>query len=166
MAIVDEGAFKAAAGSFASGVTVVTTKHEGKVHGMTVSAFASLSLDPMQIMVSLRTGSRLQGMIEESKIFGVSILREDQKAIASHFATRGLDLQDGVFPQFPSDEHVTGSPIFQDAIAYFDCNVFTAYECGDHILFVGDVLAAGSNEGQPLGYYKGNYRSITDLTGG
>ena len=105
MAQVDESAFKAAAGSFGSGVTVVTTNHEGMVHGMTVSAFASLSLDPMEIMVSLRTGSRLQGMIEESKSFAVSILREDQKEIASHFASRGLEIAEGVFPAV-SQRHI------------------------------------------------------------
>lgn len=166
MAQVDESAFKAAAGSFGSGVTVVTTNHEGKVHGMTVSAFASLSLDPMEIMVSLRTGSQLQAMIEESKSFAVSILREGQKDIASHFATRGLDIAEGSFPQFASGTSVTGAPIFDGSLAFFDCTVVSAFECGDHILFVGNVVDAGSNEGEPLMYYKGSFRGVRDWAGG
>ena len=87
MTTVDQGAFKAAAGSFGSGVTVVTSKHDGQVYGMTVSAFASLSIDPMQIIVSLRVGSLLQDMILDSNKFAVSILREDQKEVASYFAS-------------------------------------------------------------------------------
>ena len=102
MAGVDPNAFKAAAGSFGSGVTVVTAILDGKVHGMTVSAFASVSIDPLEILVSLRTSSRVTGMINASGSFAVSILREDQRDIASHFATSGLELQDGSFPQFAS----------------------------------------------------------------
>ena len=166
MANIDESVFKAAAGSFGSGVTVVTTNNEGMVHGMTVSAFASLSLDPMEIMVSLRTGSRLQAMIEESKVFAVSILREAQKDIASHFATRGLEIAEGAFPQFPSSTAVTGAPIFDGSLAYFDCTVVNAFECGDHVLFVGAVVDAGSDEGEPLIYFRGNFRGVRDWAGG
>ena len=162
MAIVDEGAFKGAAGSFGSGVTVVTTVQDGMVHGMTVSAFASISLDPRQIMVSLRTGSRLQGMVEESGVFAVSILGEAQKDIASHFATRGLEIQRGAFPQFESVTSVTGSPIFADSLAHFDCTLAHAFECGDHYIFVGDVVDADSADGEPLMYYKGSFRGIRD----
>lgn len=166
MAVVDPSAFKSAAGSFGSGVTVVTAINEGKVHGMTVSAFASVSLDPMQIMVSLRTGSRVTGMINASQGFAVSILREDQREIASHFATSGLDLQDGTFPQFASTTAVTGAPIFVGSLSHFDCTVAHAFECGDHIIFVGDVVEAGSADGEPLMYYKGGFRGIRDWAAG
>ena len=165
MANVDENAFKGAAGSFGSGVTVVTTIKDGMVHGMTVSAFASISLDPRQIMVSLRTGSRLQGMVEESRVFAVSILGEAQKDIASHFATRGLEIQEGTFPQFESVTSITGSPIFTGSLAHFDCRLAQAFECGDHYIFVGDVVAAESAEGEPLMYYKGAFRGIRDWNG-
>ena len=82
MATVDPTAFKAAAGSFGTGVTIVTSNRNGQVYGMTVSAFASLSIEPMQIIVSLRSGSLLQDMISDSNNFAVSILREDQKEVA------------------------------------------------------------------------------------
>ena len=165
MPIVDENAFKGAAGSFGSGVTVVTTNQDGRVHGMTVSAFASVSLDPRQIMVSLRTGSRVQAMIEQSNVFAVSILRETQKEVASHFATRGLEIQEGTFPQFECVTSVTGAPIFAGSLAHFDCTVAHAFECGDHVIFVGDVVAAESDEGEPLMYYKGAFRGIRDWNG-
>lgn len=159
---VDTNAFKAAAGSFGSGVTVVTSKHDGKVHGMTVSAFASVSLDPTQILVSLRTGSRVTGMINASGNFAVSILREAQREIATHFATSGLDLQDETFPQFASTTAVTGVPIFEGSLAHFDCAVAHAFECGDHTIYVGDVLETDSMDGEPLMYYKGSFRGIRD----
>ncbi len=165
MAIVDPNAFKAAAGSFGSGVTIVTAKQDGKVHGMTVSAFASVSLDPTQILVSLRTGSRVTGMINASGNFAVSVLREEQREIASHFATSGLELQDGSFPQFESTTAVTGAPIFEGSLAHFDCTVAHAFECGDHIIFVGDVVETGSTDGEPLMYYKGSFRGIRDWAG-
>ena len=165
MPIVDENAFKGAAGSFGSGVTVVTTNQDGRVHGMTVSAFASVSLDPRQIMVSLRLGSRVQAMIEQSNVFAVSILRETQKEVASHFATRGLEIQEGTFPQFECMTGVTGAPIFAGSLAHFDCTVAHAFECGDHVIFVGDVVAAESDEGEPLMYYKGAFRGIRDWNG-
>lgn len=165
MAGVDPSVFKAAAGSFGSGVTVVTAKHDGKVHGMTVSAFASVSLDPTEILVSLRTSSRVTGMINASGRFAVSILREDQREIASHFATSGLELQDGSFPQFSCTTAVTGVPIFEGSLAHFDCTVAHAFECGDHVIFVGDVVAAESAEGEPLMYYKGAFRGIRDWSG-
>ena len=166
MAGVDPNAFRAAAGSFGSGVTVVTAKRDGKVHGMTVSAFASVSLDPTQILVSLRTGSRVTAMINASGCFAVSILGEAQKDIAAHFATSGLELQDESFPQFPSVTAVTGVPIFQGSLAHFDCTVAHAFECGDHVIFVGDVVDAGSSDGEPLMYYKGAFRGIRDWNGG
>ena len=165
MTTVDQSAFRAAAGSFGSGVTVVTTNQEGSVHGMTVSAFASLSLDPMQVLVSLRTGSRLQGMVQESRNFAVSILREGQREIASHFAATGLAPAEGAFPQFACETSVTGARICTGALAHFDCRVAEAFECGDHVIFVGDVVAAGSIEGEPLLYFKGSYRGVRDWSG-
>ena len=111
MTTVDPAAFKAAAGSFGTGVTIVTSNQNGQVYGMTVSAFASLSIEPMQIIVSLRTGSLLQDMIFDSNNFAVSILREDQKEVAAYFATSGREPCDGKFPGLRCSTAVSGAPI-------------------------------------------------------
>lgn len=162
MATVDPNAFKAAAGSFGSGVTVVTSKLNGKVYGMTVSAFASLSIDPMQIIVSLRTGSLLQDMIMESKDFAVSILREEQKEVASYFASSGREPCDEEFPGLPCDTAISGAPIIGGSLAHFDCTLATTYDGGDHVIFVGNVVEAVAEEGEPLLYYKGSYRGVRE----
>ena len=162
MTAVDPTAFKAAAGSFGSGVTVVTSKQNSQVHGMTVSAFTSLSVDPMQIIVSLRTGSVLQDMILESKIFAVSILREDQKEIAAYFATSGREPCDGMFPDVPCENGVTEAPIIGGSLAHLDCTLATTYDGGDHVIFVGNVVEAVAEEGEPLLYYKGNYHGVRE----
>ena len=150
MAGVDPNAFKAAAGSFGSGVTVVTAKQDGKVHGMTVSAFASVSLDPTQILVSLRIGSRVTGMINASGNFAVSVLREEQREIASHFATSGLELQDGSFPQFaPSPP--SPAPIFEGSAGPLRLHVAHASSAAT-TSFPSRRVEAGSTDGEPLMY--------------
>ena len=162
MTTVDLAAFKAAAGSFGSGVTVVTSHHNGQVYGMTVSAFASLSIDPMQIIVSLRTGSLLQDMIMESNTFAVSILREEQKEVASYFASFGREPCADEFPGVPCETGETGSPIIGGSLAHFDCTLATTHDGGDHVIFVGNVVEAVAEEGEPLLYYKGTYRGVRE----
>ena len=160
--MVDPTTFKAAASSFSSGVTVVASKRSGQVHGMTVSAFASLSLDPMQIIVSLRTKSLLHDMIMESKIFAVSILREDQKEVAAYFATTRREPCEDTFPGVPCETGVTGAPIIGGSLAHFDCTLATIYDGGDHVIVVGNVVEAVAEEGDPLLYYKGSYYGVRE----
>jgi flavin reductase (DIM6/NTAB) family NADH-FMN oxidoreductase RutF len=162
MTMVDPTTFKAAAGSFGSGVTVVTSKLNGQVYGITVSAFASLSIDPMQIIVSLRTGSVLPDMIMESKAFAVSILREEQKEVASYFASSGREPCADEFPGVPCDTAVSGAPIIGGSLAHFDCTLATTHDGGDHVIFVGNVVEAAAEEGEPLLYYKGTYRGVRE----
>ena len=163
MAAVDPTAFKAAAGSFGTGVTIVTSNQNGQVYGMTVSAFASLSIEPMQIIVSLRAGSLLHAMISASTNLAVNILREDQKEVAAYFATSGRAPCDGEFPGLHCSTAVSGAPIIGGSLAHFDCTLATMYDGGDHVIIVGDVVEAVAQDGAPLLYFKGGYRGIRDL---
>ncbi|MQG77187.1 MAG: flavin reductase [SAR202 cluster bacterium] len=163
MTSVDPNAFKAAAGSFATGVTIVTSKRDGQVYGMTVSAFASLSIDPMQIIVSLRGGALLNDMINDSKGFAVSILKEGQKEIAAYFAASGREPCADEFPGIPCEFGVSGAPIIGGSLAHFDCTLATTYDGGDHVIFVGNVDEAVAGDGEPLMYYKGSYRALNAL---
>ena len=79
--------FKGALGSWASGVTIVTTKLDGLVYGITVSSFSSLSMEPRLILVSLQDSNHLPHMIRKSKHFGVSILAAGQEAVSAYFST-------------------------------------------------------------------------------
>lgn len=86
---VDSGEFRRAAGRFASGVTIVTTRRDLEIYGITVSAFASFSIDPLQVLVSIWQGNRLHDMIRESGMFAVSVLGEDQRSVSEYFARPG-----------------------------------------------------------------------------
>jgi flavin reductase (DIM6/NTAB) family NADH-FMN oxidoreductase RutF len=152
--------FKGALGSWAAGVTVVTTRHEDLVYGITVSSFSSLSVDPLLILVCLANSNRLPKMVADSGKFAVSILAEDQGAISQYFSTSKRE----PLPEFEdigTIEWHTGSPIIDGAIAHIDCEVHELLAGGDHTIAVGRVLGAAFNpEKKPLLYFRRGYRSI------
>ncbi|MGH2586935.1 MAG: flavin reductase family protein [Dehalococcoidia bacterium] len=154
--------FKQAARRFASGVTVVTTRRDREIHGITASAFVTLSLDPLQVLVSINAGSRLHGMILESGHFAINVLREEQRAISHYFASPSRPTCIDEFPEIACRAHVTGAPVLEDCLAHFDCRLAATYPGGDHTIFIGDVLSAAGGEGAPLLYFDGDYRGMRD----
>lgn len=159
--------FKQAAAMFPSGVAIVTSGHGDVVHGITVSAFSSLSLDPPQVLVCVARWSKLNQMVLSSNSFAVNILASDQAALSDFFAKPGREpVTSFTDIEVPHTIGRGGSPLLDGAAAYFDCSVVMACESGDHSVFFGDVLAAGVAEGkQPLVYFDRRYRGIIDLTG-
>lgn len=157
--------FKRAAAMFPSGVAIVTSGHGDVVHGITVSAFSSLSLDPPQVLVCLSRWSKLNQLVLSSNSFAVNILASDQFALSDFFAKPGRDpVTSFTEIQVPHAMHVSGSPVLGGVAAFFDCSVMMACESGDHSVFFGDVLAAGVNEGKdPLLYFNRKYRHIVDI---
>lgn len=159
----DVSAFKQAARRFASGVTVVTTRVDDELHGGTVLAFFSLSLEPLQVIISLNRAGRLAGLICKSGAFAVNVLRFEQDALARLFASPERPVARDAFPGVPTETAVTGSPIIGGCLASFDCTVAMTIESGDHTLFVGKVQAVGAFDGQPLLYFDGAYHSLAAL---
>jgi flavin reductase (DIM6/NTAB) family NADH-FMN oxidoreductase RutF len=155
---VDLGQFKQAARRFASGVTLVTTRVDDVVHGGTVSAFFSLSLEPLQVLISLNSSGRLAELIRHSGCFAVNVLGAHQEAVSRLFATAQRPTAIGELPDVATSRHVTGAPVLEDCLAYFDCQVASAVDAGDHTLFIGLVRAAGASDGEPLIYFNGAYR--------
>ncbi len=152
--------FKGALGSWAAGVTVVTTKHDGVVYGITVSSFSSLSIDPLLVLVCLADSNRLPRMIADSGRFGVSILAAGQDAISAWFAKSGRDPVDR-FEDFATVTMETGSPLIADAIAHIDCEVDRLVPGGDHTIAIGRVLGAAYDPAlKPLIYYRRGYRDL------
>ena len=160
----DANDFKAALGRFASGVTVVTLGGQ-EDHGMTASAFCSLSLDPPLVLVCVKNGNATHGKLLESKGFGVNILGADQKDLSNRFAGWG----------FPPDQdkwadldicrgEVSGAPLLNGALAQLDCSLYGTREGGDHTIFIGQVENAKSfgerEELDALLYFAGAYRSV------
>ena len=152
--------FKGALGSWAAGVTVVTTRHDGMVYGITVSSFSSLSIDPLLILVCLADSNRLPRMIGESQRFAVSILAEGQETISSYFSIAGREPV-ARFEDFGVIEWFTGSPIIAGSLAHLDCELERTVPGGDHTIAIGRVVGAAFDPSKkPLIYYRRGYRSL------
>lgn len=150
-------------GLFASGVSVVTTAHAGRLRGMTVSAFASVSLEPPLVMIALAHEAGTREMIAESGVFAVNILSDDQEFLSERFAARAPIVNEQ-FEGVPYEVAVTGSPILPQAIAWYDCRVEAVHDGGDHAIIIGRVVAIGLGDEarQPLLYYANRYARLKD----
>jgi flavin reductase (DIM6/NTAB) family NADH-FMN oxidoreductase RutF len=155
--------FKGALGSWAAGVTVVTTKHDEGIYGITVSSFSSLSVDPLLILVCVMNSNHMARLIPESGRFAVSILAEDQTNVSAYFAVSGR-VPGPHFDDVAFVEWHTGAPIISGALAHLDCELEAAIPGGDHTIMIGRVLGAASNpDAKPLLYYRRGYRTIAGL---
>lgn len=144
--------------NWATGITIVTAAHEGTQHGMTVSSFTSLSLEPPLISVSLYQTSRTHGLVSASGHFGVTILADDQEEISNRFAGRIPDTDDRL-AGLDLETLVSGAPLITGGLTFFDCRVSQSIPVGTNTLFIGEVLGARSiDEGDPLIYFDQKYQ--------
>ena len=151
---IDEAAFKSAMSHFASGVTVVTTEHEGRLYGMTVASFASLSLRPPLVLICIEKIVKTHDAIAAAGKFGVSILKADQADVSSRFASRTEDKFSGV--EITRGDTL-GVPLIGAALTTIECEVYDQLPGGDHSIFVGRVVDAQMREGIPLLYFRSGY---------
>lgn len=154
---MDDARFKEAMSRFASGVTVVTTEHDGTPYGMTVASFASLSLHPPLVLVCIERSAKSHDAIRASGRFGVSILAQSQADVSGRFASKAEDKFAGITTR--RGEH--GLPLIDGAICTLECRVYGELPGGDHTIFVGEVLDSETSDGAPLVYYRSSYREIT-----
>ena len=148
--------------AWTSGVAIVTASHAGEQHGMTVSSFTSIALEPPLIIVSLQTVSRTHELVAQSNAFGVTILAEDQQEISDRFAGRMLDTEDRL-AGLETETLVTGAPFIKGGLAYLDCRVSQTIEVGTNTLYLAEVVSArGDGEGRPLVYHDREYRKLDD----
>jgi flavin reductase (DIM6/NTAB) family NADH-FMN oxidoreductase RutF len=143
-------------GRFATGVTVVTTRHDEEVSGMTANAVVSLSLDPPLILVCVDLKGTMHGMLKAGRCFAVNVLRADQQEFSTRFAKPGPKDFSGI----ELTEARTGAPIMAGALAYADCEVVDIVGGGDHDMFIGQMLAGETHEGAPLIFYGGRYANL------
>jgi flavin reductase (DIM6/NTAB) family NADH-FMN oxidoreductase RutF len=154
---IDPDSFRAALGRFASGVTVVTTQDEaGHDHGMTVSAFCSVSLDPSQVLACIGHDASMHPVMLRADRFGVSILAVGQEQLARRFADQRSDRFDGV----GYSRGRLGVALLDDALAHLECTIVDRREAGDHTIVVGQVESATCYQGRPLIYYRGGYTQL------
>jgi 3-hydroxy-9,10-secoandrosta-1,3,5(10)-triene-9,17-dione monooxygenase reductase component len=149
-------AFRLAISHFSTGVAVITTRTQAGPAGMTASAVASLSLDPLQLLVCIRTDLPTRAAIEEAGCFAVNVLGDAHEQLALHFATPRPDKFAGV--EIREDYNV---PVLGDAIAHFVCNVAAALPGGDHTIIIGDVVDCDHVPGaDPLVYFTRSFSSL------
>jgi len=157
---VDADKLRAAMRRWSTGVTIVTAQHNLIKHGMTVSSFTSISLDPPLVLVSLEQTAKTTALIHASGAFGVTILGEDQQWISDRFAGRVPEAGD----RFEGVDFVplkTGAPLLVDGIANFDCRVVSARDAGTHTLFLGEVVDIRiGKDSKPLLYYERDYHTF------
>ena len=155
---IDSGRFKESLSSWPSGVTVVTSAREGRVHGMTVSAFTSLSLDPPLVLFCADKASNTHSLILESAVFSVSVLSEEQEELSNRFASK--EEEDRRFDGLDCPRGATGCPHIPGAVLVLDCRVVERIDAGDHVIYVGQVEAASTTGRAPLVYHQGAYRQL------
>jgi flavin reductase (DIM6/NTAB) family NADH-FMN oxidoreductase RutF len=153
---IDEAAFRQAMSHFPSGVTVVTTEHDGRSYGMTVASFASLSLRPPLVLICVEKSVKTHDAIIAARKFGVSILSSGQAEISSRFASRIDDKFAGV--EVTAGE--LGVPLIAGALTTLECRVHDQLPGGDHTIFVGEVVDARTRDGIPLLYFRSGYREM------
>jgi flavin reductase (DIM6/NTAB) family NADH-FMN oxidoreductase RutF len=157
---LDQASFRYAVGHFPTGVTVMTTNVGGRLHGMTVSAFASVSLEPLLILVSVERSTLMHELVLVSQAFAINILGKRSESTARYFADNARLAAPEFRPESFRLGH-TGSPILSEATGYIEATVHGTHQAGDHTIIVGQVVALEiSSEEEPLVYYRSGYRSL------
>ncbi|MGW0364322.1 flavin reductase family protein [Streptomyces sp. NPDC002990] len=168
---VSNDEFLAAMSRLAAGVCLITA-HEtpltaegprGEDAGMTATAFMSVSLDPPLVVVSLREGSRMDDLLAEQPLWGVSVLADHQVQVASRFAMKGRISDRLLFADLPYVRGaVSGAPLLTGSLATLECRTENRVAAGDHTLVVGRVLttALPAADAPPLTYFRGRYRHL------
>lgn len=162
---VDQAAFRRAAGQFATGIAVIAATVDGIGHAMTVSAFTSVSLDPVLVLFCVEKVARFHDAVLAAETWAVSVLDENSEKTARWLATRGrpLDGQLDGHPYHPGP--ATGAPILDTALSAMECRTHAVHDGGDHSIVVGEVLAVtepgtADDGGGPLIYHAGRYRRL------
>lgn len=148
-------------GSFATGVTILTLDLDGEVHGMTANAFASVSLDPLLVLVCVDHTASTHALLHEKKRFGINVLSEGQRAISEYYARperthERAEAEAGA--RFERTEQ--GTPMLKGSLAYLECRLHSAEDAGDHTIFIAEVEDVVVHKGEPLLFFRGEYRKV------
>ena len=140
---MDRGTAREALARLIYGVYLLTTRRNDEINGMPVSWVSQVSHHPPLVMVSVSGERYTHDMLKESGAFALNLMERGQKMLVDHFMARGSNKQ-AKFEGLDYREGTTGCPILEDALTYLECRVTSSQETGDHTLFVGEVVAAGS----------------------
>lgn len=155
MTMPSPDAYRAAIGSFPTGVAVVSAIADGEPAGLTTNALSSLSLDPMLLLVCVDRESRTLPVIRAARRFAVNLLRDDQEPLARVFASKQLPRE-----KFEQVTHTVAHdvPVLDGALAWFACDLEAEHDGGDHVIVVGRVTTLKHDAGAaPLRYERGTF---------
>jgi 3-hydroxy-9,10-secoandrosta-1,3,5(10)-triene-9,17-dione monooxygenase reductase component len=153
-AAFDSREFRRALGTFATGVTIITTRAEdGKPLGLTCNSFNSVSLNPPLVLWSLESKAMSLPVFRAAPYWAVHVLAANQEDLSARFARRGEDKFSGL----DVDEGVGGIPLLKGCTARFQCRTASQYEGGDHVIFIGEVLSFDRSDASPLVFHGGRY---------
>jgi len=154
--------FKHVMRHWAATVTIVTTRSGDQIHGLTATAFASLSASPPLVLVCVNRSARSHELIEEGRVFCVNFLAPDLVELSNRFAGR-MPAEER-FEGVAHRREATGAPVLESALAFLDCRVTQVVAGGDHTIFIGQVEAASVNRPSelPLLYHHGKYHKLGD----
>lgn len=154
----DPKAFRQALGSFATGVTIITTRNdEGEPVGLTVNSFNSVSMDPPMVLWSLANEAMSLPIFRNNAHWAVHVLSTDQAELSTRFAKRGEEK----FADLELEEGIGGTPLLRGCSARFQCETAFEYEGGDHVIFVGRVRSFDRSDAAPLVFHGGRYAHAT-----
>jgi flavin reductase (DIM6/NTAB) family NADH-FMN oxidoreductase RutF len=155
--MIDSDTFRSVLGRFAAGITIVTARDEsGKDHGMTVSAFCSLSLNPPMVMLCVDHAASMHDLLLGHPRFGISVLSSDQEEHSRRFSREESDRFDGI--AYARGDN--GVVLLHEALAHMECRVVRHHDAGDHTIFIAEVDRGEAREGRPLLYYRGGYAQL------
>jgi 3-hydroxy-9,10-secoandrosta-1,3,5(10)-triene-9,17-dione monooxygenase reductase component len=155
---IDVAKFRQVLGHFPTGVTVVTAMGSDGPVGLAVGSFASLSLEPPQVLFCPAKSSSSWPVIREVGVFCVNVLADDQEDVSRVFASKGADK----FSEIGWRRSGNGSPLLDGVLAYIDCVVGTVIDGGDHDIVIGAVQdLAVKHEGGPLVFFRGGYGRVS-----
>lgn len=149
----DSDLYRDVVGRFASGVTVITTRHEDTDFGLTASAVTSLSVEPPMLLVCINRNTGTNAAIANSGAFAVNILDDNQGDLAAQFAQPHPDKFRGVEVSYGE----LGEPLLGGVLAYLECRIAETLQSGTHSVFLAEVCNADAREGIPLAYFRGKF---------
>ncbi|ANC80829.1 flavin reductase family protein [Pseudomonas putida] len=156
---IEPSTFRQALGHYASGITVITSHHEGEPIGFTCQSFYSVSMSPPLVSFSVMSRSASYPKIRQAGRFTVNILSGEQVGISNQFARRGANKwQDVEWQASP-----LGNPIIAGSLHWLDCEIHAEHAAGDHLIVIGEVKALNlqaTAATQPLLYFKGQYCNL------
>jgi flavin reductase (DIM6/NTAB) family NADH-FMN oxidoreductase RutF len=155
--MIDSDTFRAALGRFSCGITILTARDQkGRDHGMTVSAFCSVSLQPPLVLVCVGHDASMHGLMMRAENVGLSVLSAAQEPLSRRFADPESDRFDGI--GYARGEK--GVALLDDALVHLECDVVHRHEAGDHTIVICAVERAEAFDGRPLLYYRGGYAQL------